>query len=420
MKLSATKVKNAKAAEKPYKLTDGDGMHLLVRPLKDKYKGASKLWRFDYRFNGVRKTLALGRYPDVSLESARNRRTEARRLLADDIDPAESKKRARQAQCIENTFEAVARSWHVAKKAGWAEDTASGKMRRLERDLFPHLGERPIAEIEPPELLKVLRRIEARGAVDIAKKSKIVVGQIFRYAIAEGKAKRDITQDIRDALKTRKVKHHAAITKPSEIAALLRVIEGYSGDVVTRMALSLAPHVFVRPGELRHAEWSEIDLEGNQSFSIVDSPAWVIPAEKMKMDSPHIVPLSTQAVSILRELHPITGHGRYVFPGVRSAARPMSENTVNAALRRCGYTSDEMTGHGFRSMASTRLYESNKWPGDVIELQLAHMERNNVKAAYNYAQHLPVRVEMMQWWSEYIERLKSGATVLQLAASASK
>ena len=419
MRLNATKVKNAKAAEKPYKLTDGDGMHLLVRPVKDKHKTAAKLWRFDYRFNGVRKTLALGRYPEVSLDHARSRRVEARKLLADNIDPAEAKKQQHEAENTtrKNTFKEVALGWFEAKKSGWAEDTASQKKRRLDVDLFPQMGDRPIAEIEPPELLDVLRKIEARGAVDIAKKSKIIVGQVFRYAIAEGKAKRDITQDIRDALKTRKVKHHAAITKPNDIKALLLVIDGYSGDAVTRSALKLAPHVFVRPGELRHAEWSEFDLEGDQSFSIIDSPAWVIPAEKMKMESPHIVPLSKQSVAILKEVQQFTGHGKYVFPGIRSAARPMSENTINGALRRCGYKSDEMTGHGFRSMASTRLYESNNWDGDVIELQLAHMERNNVKAAYNYAQHLKVRVEMMQWWSDYLDRLKAGAEVIQLVAS---
>ncbi len=406
MKLKDTKVKNAKAKDKPYKLTDGDGMYLLIKPKAN--NGTSKLWRFDYRINGKRKTMAFGTYPEVSLERARAKRKDAREKIADGIDPASQQK----VEALRSTaFESVALDWHSKKSADWVPSHQKKIKRRLEKDLFPYIGDRPIAEIEAPELLEVLRRIESRGALEMAHRARVTAGQVFRYAIATGAATRDISQDLRGALASRKVKHHASITDPAEIGKLLQVIDGYTGDAVTRAALKLSPHVFVRPGELRHAEWCEFDLTGTASDIGGTGPVWTIPAEKMKMRSPHIVPLSPQAVAILEDVQKLTGGGKYVFPGARSAQRPMSENTVNAALRRCGYTKEEMTAHGFRSMASTRLYESDMWPGDVIEIQLAHTERNSVKAAYNYAQHLQQRQKMMQWWSKYLAQLVTGCSV---------
>lgn len=411
MKLKDTKVKNAKAKDKPYKLTDGDGMYLLVRSRAN--NGVAKLWRFDYRYSGKRKTMAFGTYPDVSLEKARQKRHEARKQIADGIDPSS----AQQTEDLRSTaFQFIALEWHAKKRADWVTSHQKKIMRRLEKDLFPYLGDRPIADIEAPELLGVLRRIESRGALEMAHRARVTAGQVFRYAIAIGAANRDVSQDLRGALTSRKVKHHASITDPAEIAKLLLVIDGYNGDTVTRAALKLSAQVFVRPGELRKAEWCEFDLEGGNTDIGGTSPTWTIPAVKMKMNTPHIVPLSTQTVAILKDIQLLTGEGKYVFPGARSMDRPMSENTVTAALRRCGYTKEEMTAHGFRSMASTRLYESDKWSGDAIELQLAHMERNSIKAAYNYAQHLPMRIEMMQWWSDYLEQLKTGSDIVQLAA----
>ncbi len=399
MALTDTAVRNAKPAEKPYKLTHGKGLYLLVN-------ATGKYWRFDFRFAGKRKTLALGVYPDVTLATARERRDDARKLLASDTDPSlvmAVNKRARL-DGAQNTFEAVAREWYAKKLPTWAPTTAQKVIRQLEKDIFPWIGKRPIKDIAAPELLAALRRMESRGALELAHRMREYCGMVFRYAVATGQAERDPSGDLKGALAPVKTKHHASVTDPKKIGELLRAIDGYTGSFMTKCALQLAPLVFVRPGELRTGEWSEFDL---------DAAEWRIPGEKMKMRDKHIVPLSQQAVEILRSIHPLTGSCRYVFPSVRTTVRPMSENTVNAALRRMGYEKHEMTGHGFRSMASTLLHEQG-WPHEAIERQLAHAERNKVSAAYNYAEHLPKRREMMQAWADYVGGLAAGAKVLNI------
>jgi integrase len=388
--LTDVAIRNAKPADKPYKLSDYKGLYLLVSP-------AGKYWRFNYRYLGKQKTLAVGVYPDTSLEDARGRRDEARALLAKDIDPSLMKRATKQAKqhANENTFQAIALEWHVKQSTTWAESTAHNIKRCLEADIFPWLGNRPIMAITAPELLAVLRKIESRGAHEKAQRTREYVGRVFRYAIQTGRAERDPSGDLRGALTPVKAKHHASITDPKAIGELLRAINGFQGHFVTKCALQLAPLVFVRPGELRHAEWNEIDF---------DKKEWRIPAHKMKMREQHIVPLSNQAIEILQAIQPLTGSGKYVFPSVRSTNRPMSENTINAALRRMGYDKDEMTGHGFRSMASTLLHEHG-WAHEVIERQLAHAERNKISAAYNHAQHLPERRKMMWWWTDFLHKL---------------
>lgn len=391
MKLTATQIKNAKPREKPYKLSDGEGMYLLVA-----VKGG-KSWRLKYRINGKEKLLSLGVYPEVSLRDARERRADARKAIAGGIDPSAKKQAEKRAQTAADTFEAVAREWINARSGEWSVSNKHQVTRRLERDAFPWVGQAKVHELEPPEVLQMLRRIEGRGAIETAHRVKQLVGQVMRFAVATGRAQRDPTPDLQGALKTRRVKRYASIISPGEIGPLLKAIDGYAGQYATRCALQLAPMVFVRPGELRKAEWAECDFEVGE---------WRIPASRMKMDAPHIVPLATQAIDILRDLKPLTGRGRYVFPGARSNDRPMSENTINAALRRLGYDKDQMTGHGFRSMASTRLNEQG-WNRDAIERQLAHAERDNVRAAYNYAEHLAERRCMMQAWADYLESLKA-------------
>jgi len=391
MKLSDARVRNVKAGEKPIKLSDGGGLFLLVQP------NGAKGWRLAYRFEGKQKLLSLGIYPAVTLKDAREKREELKRQLAKGIDPSAVRKAVKWAEG--DTFEALAREWFNKFSASWAKGHAEKIIRRLERDIFPWIGKRPTKEISPPELLAVLRRIEARGAVETAHRAMQNCGQIFRYGIATGRAEREPAADLRGAIPPTKVQHHPSVKDPKAIAKLLKAIDGYEGTIVARCALQLAPLVFVRPGELRHAEWSEIDLE------LAD---WRIPAAKMKMKEPHIVPLSSQACAILEELRPLTGQGKYVFPGVRGPKRPMSENTVNAALRRLGYEKDEMTGHGFRSIASTTLHELG-WPSAVIERQLAHGERNKVKAAYNFAEHLAERRKMMQAWANHLDQLKNAS-----------
>jgi integrase len=391
--LTDTAVRNAKPSDKPYKIADRNGLYLLVSP-------AGKYWRINYRFHGKQKTLSLGVYPAITLADARKKRDEARKLLAGDIDPSLVKRATRQANkhAHENTFQAIALEWHARQSATWAQTTSANIRRCLEVDIFPWLGDRPIKDINAPELLTVLRRIEGRGAHEKAQRAREYVGRVFRYAIQTGRAERDPSGDLKGALTPVKAKHHASITDPKAIGALLRAIDGFTGSYTTRCALQLAPLVFVRPGELRHAEWLEIDF---------DKQEWRIPAHKMKMGEQHIIPLSRQAVEILEAAQPLTGGGQYIFPSVRSTSRPMSENTINAALRRMGYEKDEMTGHGFRSMASTLLHEHG-WPHEAIERQLAHAERNKVSASYNFAEHLPKRREMMQWWADYLEGLKDG------------
>jgi len=397
--LTDVAIRQARAKDKPYKISDSGGLYLLV-------KSAGKYWRMNYRFAGKQKTFAIGVYPLVSLVAARKKRDEARELLAKDIDPSLTKAINKQTVRIvaENTFKVVALEWHAKNTKTWAETTATNIKRYLEKDIFPWLGSRVIKDIAAPELLAVLRKIESRGAHEKAQRCREYVGRVFRYAIATGRAERDPSGDLRGALTPVKVKHHASITDPKAIGALLRSIRGFSGSYITKCALQLAPLVFVRPGELRQAEWQEIDF---------DKQEWRIPGHKMKMGEVHIIPLSPQALEILQSIHPLTGDGQYIFPSIRSATRPMSENTINAALRRMGYDKDEMTGHGFRSMASTLLHEHG-WPHEAIERQLAHAERNKVVAAYNYAEHLPKRKEMMQWWADYLGELAIGAKVVNL------
>jgi integrase len=390
-------VRNAKPAAKALRLFDANGLYLEVAP------AGGKWWRLKYRFGGKEKRISLGVYPEVSLKEARERRDEARRMIARGMDPSEARK-AEKAQAVEDeqTFERVAREWFTKFQANWTASHGDRIMRRFELDVFPWLGSRPIREVAPPELLTVIQRIESRGAVETAHRALQNCGQVFRYAVATGRAGRDPSGDLRGAIPPSKEKHHASIIEPKLIAPLLRNLDTYQGSFVVGCALRLAPLVFVRPGELRHAEWTEINL---------DAQEWRIPAAKMKMREQHIVPLSKQSVAIVQELQPLTGHGRYLFPSERTLSRPMSENTVNGALRRMGYAKDEMTGHGFRSMASTLLNELG-FNRDWIERQLAHAERNNIRAAYNFAQHLPERRKMMQAWADHLDSLKTGAKTL--------
>jgi integrase len=396
--LSDMKVQKAKSKDKPITLFDGGGLFLLITPT------GGKLWRFKYRFDGKEKLLALGSYPEVSLLNARQRRDEARRQLANGIDPGAVRKAQKQANVQETeTFEVIAREWHGRFISTWTEGHAETIMSRLERDLFPWIGKRPIAEIKAPELLTVLRRVESRGALESAHRIRTICGQVFRYAVATGRAERDPSADLKGALPQPQEKHRAAITEPKEVAALLRAIETYEGSFIVKCALKFAPLVFVRPGELRHAEWEEINLENAE---------WNIPGSKMKMKEPLLVPLSKQSIEILKELHKLTGTGRYLFPG-RTPERPMSENAILAALRRMGYDKDEMSGHGFRAMARTILDEVLQVRPDFIEHQLAHAVKDPNGRAYNRTAHLNERRKMMQQWADYLEQLKIGAKVLR-------
>jgi len=400
--ITDTKVRTIKPTEKPKKLFDGGGLFLLVTPT------GGKLWNFKYRFAGKEKKVAFGAYPDVSLAKARQKRDQARALLANGVDPSDTKKAQKAAGNQETeTFEIIAREWFAKFSPSWAASHAKTTIRRLEIFVFPWLGARPIKTITAPELLTALQRIEAKGALETAHRVKQNCGQVFRYAVATGRAERDPSGDLRGAIPPPNGKHMATITDPKEIAGLLRSIDDYRGGIITRCALQLAPLVFVRPGELRQAEWKEFNLEGAE---------WRIPAEKMKAGVLHIVPISRQALAVLLEIHPLTGHGRYVFPSPRTDSRPMSSNAVLSALRRMGYAKDEMSGHGFRSMASTLLNEQG-WNRDAIERQLAHAERNNVRAAYNYAKFMPERKKMMQAWADYLDELKTGAKIIPIRAA---
>lgn len=403
-------IRTAKPSSKPYKLSDGGGLYLLIKP------DGARYWRMKYRYAGKEKLLAFGVYPIVSLADARERRESARKQLAGNIDPGAAKQaakaeRAEAATIAGDTFEVVARDWMAWRdaKGETAETTAQKDRWRLESYLFPYIGPKPITEITPIELREALKEAENAGKRETASRAKITAGQVFRWAVLEGRTHTDITASLRGQFTTPKPTHRATITEPTRIGELLRAIDGFTGQFVTLCALKLAPLVFVRPGELRKAEWSEIDLE---------DAIWRIPGERMKMKAPHIVPLSTQAVAVLKELHGLTGYGRYVFPSVRTHSRPMSENTVNASLRRLGYAKDEMTGHGFRSMAASRLNEMG-WNADAIERQLAHAESNKVRAAYTHAaQYLEQRTHMMQAWADYLDGLKNGATVIPLRRKA--
>lgn len=396
--LTDMKVQKTKPQDKPISLFDGGGLYLLVTP------SGGKLWRFKYRFNKKEKKLALGSYPEISLQDARQRREDARRLLANGVDPGVVRKAQKQAKVEETeTFEVIAREWHARFTPTWTIGHAGTIMDRLERDLFPWIGKRPIAEIKAPELLAAMRRVESRGALETAHRIRTIGGQVFRYAVATGRAERDISVDLKGALPQPQEKHRAAITEPLEVAKLLRAIDDYSGGFVVKCALKIAPLVFVRPGELRHMEWTELDFENAQ---------WNIPAGKMKMKEPHLVPLSDQAIKILKELQGLTGTSRYVFPSGRSFDRALSDNAILSALRRMGYEKDEMSGHGFRAMARTILDEVLQIRPDYIEHQLAHAVRDPNGRAYNRTAHLLERKKMMQTWADYLDGLKQGAKVL--------
>jgi integrase len=398
--LSDTRVRGAKPSDKQYKLYDGRGLFLLVTPT------GGRLWRLKYRINGGEKLISLGAYPDVGLKRAREKRDEARKLLADGIHPSAQRQERRTA--LLETFEGVAEEWLELQSKSLAPETISILGSRLKSALYPYLGSKPVAAITAQEVLGALRRIEARGRHETAHRVRALAGRVLRYAVATGRAPHDVAADLKDALAPVKSRNFASVTDPVRVGELMRAIDGYTGHPVTALALKLAPLVFVRPGELRAAEWPEFDLANAE---------WRIPAARMKMGQPHIVPLSRQALAILRELQPLARGGRYLFPSLRTRDRPMSNNTINAALRRLGYSSEEQTGHGFRSMASTLLNEQG-FPPDVIELQLAHSERNKVRAAYNKAQRLTERRKMMQAWADYLDELREGANVVPIRRSA--
>jgi integrase len=395
--LSEVKIRTAKPQENEYKIFDGGGLFLLVTP------SGGKLWHFKYRYDKKERKLTFGPYPESSLVDARQRRDEARKQLAHGIDPGALRKAMKQAATAETeTFEVITREWHTKFTPTWTSGYAEKLLSALDRDIFPWIGARPIKELKAPELLAVLRRIEGR-ALETAHRMRGLLGQIFRYAVATGRAERDPAADLRGALPQPKERHYPAIVDPKEVAPLLRAIDGYKGDFITKCALSLASMLFCRPGELRQAEWSEINL---------DESVWNIPAEKMKMKQTHIVPLSSQAVAILTDLKPLTGTSRYVFPSLRTSKRPMSNNTVNAALRRMGYDKDTMTGHGFRAMARTILDEVLQVNPNVIEAQLAHKVPDRLGTAYNRTIHLAGRRQAMQLWADYLDGLKVGAVVI--------
>jgi len=400
MPLSDTAIRASKPREKAYKVADEKGLFLLVNP------GGSRLWRLKYRIDGKEKLMALGAYPDVGLKDARDKRDEARKLIAAGIDPAQKKKsdEAEAKERATNTFELVAREWHENVKGEWIEKHAVRTMKLFERDLFPFIGGKPINEIKPRELLECLRRVEKRGTLSTAHRLLTQCGQVFRYGVASDRCERDTAADLRDALvKKPQVEHFAAITDPKRVGELMRMIDAYQGTAIVSAALKLSPMLFVRPGELRIAEWSEMNL---------DAAVWELPAEKMKMRNPHVVPLPTQAVAILRELYEMTGHGKHVFPSWGGDKRPMSSNTVRVALRAMGITAEEMTAHGFRAMARTILDEVLGFRVDLIEHQLAHTVVDPNGRAYNRTAFLVERRDMMQRWADYLDKLKSGAEVI--------
>ena len=407
--LSDTQIRSTKPGGKSIRLYDERGLYLEITPTGGRW------WRLKYRFSGKEKLLSMGTYPDTGLKAAREKRDRARALLAEGVDPSETRRaeKASRSQAVSNGFEAVAREWHAAiHLAEVSAGHAARTLIRLEQDVFPWLGGLSVGEIKAPQLLQAMRRIEARGAIETAHRALQACGQVFRYAVATGRAERDPTPDLRGALKPVLVRHMAAITDPKRVGELLRAIEGYKGMPITRAALQLAPLVFVRPGELRKAEWVEFDLDAAQ---------WRIPAARMKRTkqeklsgTAHVVPLSRQAVAILRELHPLTGHGRYLFPSPRTGERPMSDNGVLSALRRMGFPSDEMTGHGFRAMARTLLAERLGVDEAVIEAQLAHAVKDSLGRAYNRTEFLEQRRKMLQTWADYLDRLRDGAEIIPI------
>lgn len=392
--LTETTIRNAKPREKSYKLFDERGLFMLVAPT------GGRLWRFRYRYGGKEKLLALGSYPDVPLKRAREKRDDARRLVADGIDP--SVQRQTDKAALGNAFEVLAREWLKLQEHSIKGSTFEREKSQLERFVFPVVGDRPIGQLTTPEILAILKKIEARGTRDTAHRVRSTFARVLRYSAQTGRPHNINADDLKGALGRIVKQNFASIKEPEQIGELLRAIDGYQGQPVTQAALKLAPLVFVRPGELRAAEWSEFDL---------DNAEWRIPASRMKMGGQHIVALSRQSLAILRDIQKVTGDGRFVFPSLLSRARPMSENTINGALRRLGYSGKEMVGHGFRSMASTLLNEQG-WNADWIEAQLAHSERGSIRGVYNYAKYLPGRRQMMQAWADYVDGLRAGADVV--------
>jgi integrase len=400
MALSNTAIINAKAAEKPYKLYDTDGLFLQVTP-----KGG-KWWRLKYRFDGKEKLLSLGTYPDISLSQARQKRDDAKKLLAIDIDPSENRKKTKAEKKLssENSFELVAREWWQSHMKNKADSHKEKVIRRFELYLFPWIGKKPISSITAPQILETLRRIEKQNKVETAHRTLQTAGQVFRYAVQTGRAERDVTADLKGALPATTVKHMAAFTEPKDVAELLRALDAFNGTLTVQCALRLAPLVFVRPSELRMAKWADIDL---------DAGTWQYLVSKTKTD--HIVPLSTQAIDILHEMHPVSGHGQYVFQGGHSPLKPMSESAINAALKRMGYdTKKDITGHGFRAMARTILHERLNIDPAIIEHQLAHKVPDTLGSAYNRTKFIEQRKGMMQVWADYLDELKAGAKVVSI------
>ena len=391
MDLSHTQISHAKPRDKLYRLFDGEGLFIEITP------HGSKRWRVKYHFQGRERRLSLGLFPEVSLAKARERLANVRSQVREGRDPALARQAAETLAVLDTqqTFEGIAREWYAKFSPAWAESHGGKLIRRMEMFVFPWIGAQPMRQIQPLELLACIRRIEKDGSNETAHRTLQVCGRVLRYAVATGRADRDFTRDLTGALAPVKKSRRAAIIDPKAIGALLRAIDGYDGGFVTRCALKFAPLVFVRPGELRAAEWCEFDLE---------KPEWRIPGPRMKMRTPHVVPLSHQAVALLKELQPLSGRSSYVFPSERTFDRPMSDNTLNAALRRLGYASHVITPHGFRAMASTILNEQG-WNRDAIERQLAHIEGNDVRAAYNYADYLTERRQMMQAWADYLDSL---------------
>jgi integrase len=398
MLLNDSLIRSVKVTEKPQKLFDGKGLFLLVQP------NGARYWRIKYFVDGVEKALSLGVYPKVSLKQARDRRELVRQQIADGVDPGGLRKAEKRARA--HTFKAVALEWHQQRLETWSRGYAKQLMQRMEKNLFPWIGSKPIAKLAAADFLDCLQRIEKRGAVEMAHRARGTCSDVMRFAVATRRAERDPTVDLRGAIAPTKRKHLASIKDPKGIGDLMRAIDGYVGrSEVVNAAVRLIPLVFTRTCEMRKAEWSEFDLDNAQ---------WKVPPERMKRRFPQIVPLSNQAIKILRDLMPVTGPNGLVFPSIRSGSRPISDGTINAALRMMGYTGDQMTGHGFRSMASTILNEQG-WHPDAIERQLSHAEKNTVRGIYNYAEYLPIRREMMQAWADYLDALRQNKP-LQIVA----
>lgn len=400
MTLNHIRITNAKPRDKAYKVADSDGLYLVVQT------NGAKLWRMNYRHLGRQKTLYFGAWPEVGIATARQQRDKAREQIAAGLDPAAEKRIETLARKVaaDNTFKTIAEEWVAKNEREGRAPITLDKIRWLLGMAYPMIGSLPVSKISPQEVLAVLRKVEATGRYESARRMRSVLSRVFRYAIATARADRDVAADLRGALITPKVQHLAAITTPKEAGGLLRAIDGYTGHEITAIALRLSPHLFVRPGELRKAEWEEIDMR---------TAIWSLPAEKMKMRRPHRVSLSRQALALLEELHPLTGDGRYLFPSFRSPRQCMSENTINAALRRLGYSQEEMTAHGFRAMAATLLNEMGIWNPDAIEKQLAHLDTSMVRRAYTRGEYWDERVRMMQHWSDYLDQLRDGAKILR-------